>query len=904
MDSETIWRQNLAALQRYHPAVHRLVSGDTVMAGAPVFAPDADSHIQAVREGFRGLLVFVGMGSGVEPRDVLRARPATRMLVVVEPVVEVFIAAMRTVGLWDFFSDRRVRLFVGPLDEQAFEETVVRIAGQEDIHVRRHVPSFAARPEYSEVDRRVFLILNDCNTAGGTTRRNGEDFFRNRLVNLSLVRHSRPIEALKGAFAGKPAVLAAAGPSLDRDKDVLASLAGRAVIFAVDSALVPMVRAGLVPDFVTTIDYQAPNFEKIAPLVDCRWSFSLIASPRVTPLIPARLRCRHLFWTFDDDLPQRWISDVLGVRELMPPGSSVAHLSLVSAMLMGCDPIVLVGQDLAYTNPSWDHAEDTVIKAAKAPDNREIFQVPGVGGTTVATDRLFMQIQKEFEEVIAASRHRVINASATGVRIAGTVEMPLAEAVERYMGEGVSVEEVMARISGGAAGFAVEKMAARARRISASCGRMLGCVEKGLRIGGKVRERVAALLAKGARVDGFEGLPGAVAGLLNDFDRLNRQLDNMDEPSEQIMELTFAALRENDRRREENLRLREEQGYLPWLLAEIERVEAVNRAREAACRLCRDLLDDLCGFLEREAASAADPDGKDAALARCYVERGLYGLAAPLFDSLAPGRLDGDLMALAGKTRAAMLDFIEAETLWGKSAAREEAAAARRGERAFWTEIAVRHVRFDGEIGDFPSLLPVWLERVARLTVAGEEADAGLRVLWLRSCLYCRSLMRRGCFSEAENFLAPWRPLSAILPAVDVLAAEIGLRRESAAADVPEPEPDDPALNAALAMYAIAADDAGRGIELLLRAVAVEPGWGALWEEIGDILSDSGDYEAAVAAYERCFTLLPETNSCLKKIGDCYLAMDKAEAARAAYEAALSRDPEMSSARAALAALS
>ena len=95
--------------------------------------------------------------------------------------------------------------------------------------------------------------------------------------------------------------------------------------------------------------------------------------------------------------------------------------------------------------------------------------------------------------------------------------------------------------------------------------------------------------------------------------------------------------------------------------------------------------------------------------------------------------------------------------------------------------------------------------------------------------------------------------------------------------------PDDPVLHIGLTDMFFAMEQYPQGISHLNKAVSLDVVYAVYWEEIGDSLAEAAQHEDALAAYERCFTLLPERIHLLKKIGDCAMASGQLEAAREAY---------------------
>ncbi|TLY19493.1 MAG: DUF115 domain-containing protein, partial [Nitrospirae bacterium] len=161
------------------------------------------------------------------------------------------------------------------------------------------------------------------------------------------VVESAGVKHLEGLFAGRPAILVAAGPSLEKNVHLLRELEGRAVIIAVDTALRLLLPLGIKPDIVTTIDFNPLNFEKFSN-VPIDSEISLVYHPggyheSIRAFQGPKFTYSHV--------PIRivsWLMEYVEDKGHLPPGTTVAHLSFHLACLLGCDPIVMIGQDLAF----------------------------------------------------------------------------------------------------------------------------------------------------------------------------------------------------------------------------------------------------------------------------------------------------------------------------------------------------------------------------------------------------------------------------------------------------------------------------------------------------------------------------------------------------------------------------
>lgn len=910
-------RENLAALRAHRPELCPVVQAwfagnETGISAAGEPWSGIASHLDTVPLDAQGLVVFLGMGFGHGPLLVLRERPAIIQMAILEPSLPLFCSALAATDLRPLIADKRVRFFVGEFDWQDFEEAVSRAAALVDTHILRHVPSFQRQPGlYGAVNDRAYMLLNQINASGSTTRQCGPIFVENRFANLTLLRHSHNLDALRGSCQGKPAILVAAGPSLNGSLAQLRQCVGKCVLIAADSALAPLLKAGVVPDFVTSIDYLDLNFEKLAPFLGEEWPFSLVTSVKGGALVAKRFPARHLFFAFADDHPQRWLMEALGVKTLTAAFSSVAHLSLGLALIMGCDPVVLVGQDLSYTTALGDHASGTIIMRDALPGDREIFEVPAVGGGKVPTDRQFLSLLKTFEDIISSTPRRYVNASAAGARIGGTMEMDLAAVARQFLGGALPVDEIVAHALSVGPSYRVDHFIAVARRQFVEAGKVEQDLGRALALGEQALAGLAPAALKGGGREKFADLPARLRKLLGEFDRLNGAIDAVEPVWTPMLELTFGMLSDNDRHRERNESLGQREGYLPWVRAELERINDLNRKRLAAVEGYRASLGRLLDHLETEEGGNEDAPtlehiglhlaAKDYALARRL-----------LFRMQKAGQADQRLWLYSGQARAGMLDFAGADADWGRAAAMapqlgDAIATVRHDFTAEWFAFVERYGK-PGTGGDnFPHLLPGWVSRM--VGAAGTERGKATRLLAPFFAAQAERLEQwLGEGREAEKdeiapFLRAWALVGEETPAYAAFRARChGAwgEHELAVSAMEQALLAEPANGDRLVFVVRSLLSCGRYPEAIARlrqAVALNPEVALLWEEIGDLLFAAADDVAALSAYEHCFLALPDRVESLLKMGRCYLRRGEIEAAVAAFEGATKRSPDHVEAR-------
>ncbi len=196
---------------------------------------------------------------------------------------------------------------------------------------------------------------------------------RNMLMNADRYAACAGITALKDCCKGFPAVTVAAGPSLQKNLALLAEpgLRDRVVIIAAQTVLKPMLHAGIRPHFVTALDHHemSARFYEGLTADDVR-GVRLVVEPKANPAIldsfPGEILCTQ----------EPILDDLIGEdlqREMghIKPGATVAHLSYALARYLGCDPVIMIGQDLAFTDGQYYSAGAAIHRVWQGELNPE-----------------------------------------------------------------------------------------------------------------------------------------------------------------------------------------------------------------------------------------------------------------------------------------------------------------------------------------------------------------------------------------------------------------------------------------------------------------------------------------------------------------------------------------------------
>lgn len=240
------------------------------------------------------------------------------------------------------------------------------------------------------------------------------------------------VSGLKEKFAGKTLYIIAAGPSLDKNMMELKKVKREdGIILATGTVLKKLLKAGIKPDYVIIIDGGAATHVQVRDVEDCQVPLLYMAT--VYYKIPMEYQGEK-YVVFQKDFKH---SEEYAAKKgcgLFLSGGSVTTTALDIGIRFGCEKIVFVGLDLAYTNNK-NHASDTAY--VRDMEQGECLQTEDIYGNMVKTAKNLDLYRKWIEERIAGEENiQFIDATEGGARIKGTLVKTLSEVTGSKDGSG------------------------------------------------------------------------------------------------------------------------------------------------------------------------------------------------------------------------------------------------------------------------------------------------------------------------------------------------------------------------------------------------------------------------------------------------------------------------------------
>lgn len=388
-------------------------------------------------------IVIIGISNGYHIRRIIETVPKTSNILIYEPSFEIFRRAMEEVDLSFLFKpDAPIGIVVEGINENEIDPFLSLMISYDNMTSLKYYTSgnyMELFPEQIEnFVKSLKRHITNLSVTWNTLVRYTDVKATNTFNNLPYLYEGYSIEELKGMLPDDvPVIVVSAGPSLNKNIADLKKAVGKACIIATDTAMKPLLNAGIIPNLFVIIDGLKPGV-----LFEHK---DLSKVPMVTmtgvSVEPMKYHKGKKFFYYSSSPFEHQILTELGKKEkkskTLPnliTGGSVANSAYSLGAYMGAKTIILVGQDLAMTG-NRTHADGTFKDKMDEIDvnSGSYFEVESIDGGKVLTRDDFDRYRKWFEEYAKKwDNITMVDATEGGALIHGSKVMTLKKAIQKY----------------------------------------------------------------------------------------------------------------------------------------------------------------------------------------------------------------------------------------------------------------------------------------------------------------------------------------------------------------------------------------------------------------------------------------------------------------------------------------
>lgn len=425
---------------------------------------EAEKQIQGLYEG-QSQIMIMGFGLGYATEYLIKSIPEDILncqINIIEPDPKIFLLALQNRDLTTIISDDRVSFYVGMTVDEVGDiwNASVNWPTINDFCFIDHPPTVNRFKEYSE--RLIEKVKYLCNKNKGnlvTMMYSGYEFHTNNFANLANIFELPGVERLFGKFKNVPVVIVAAGPSLDKNVHLLNEIKGKFPIIAVDTALRQLISHGIKPDIVCAADSSYENSLDFVG-VENETDVILAVEPMTHPDIIKAFKGPKMVMSFGNGLVPLYSNFREPVGTLVCWGS-IATTVFDLARRMGANPIIFIGQDLAFQDgrlhARGSYSDDILYdkvnqyssiehEAANYINTKGKFRYKGSDGSILYTDYGMKMYRDWFEDQFRQTDTTIINATEGGLVDKYVELMPFRAAINLYSSKAVDVKSILKQI--------------------------------------------------------------------------------------------------------------------------------------------------------------------------------------------------------------------------------------------------------------------------------------------------------------------------------------------------------------------------------------------------------------------------------------------------------------------------
>ncbi|EOV1269233.1 motility associated factor glycosyltransferase family protein, partial [Campylobacter jejuni] len=364
-------------------------------------------------------------------------------LFVFESEIELFILALSTIDLSEELCSGKIYLV--DIEEERVDIQLLILFDMKDMFeylslYEMFVNNVYYKKFYEDVwhkadelcEKNIKVVIRNLNSSLCI----GFECYSHLLQNIPSMLESIPFQRILSERKNKfeNAIVVSAGPSLAKQLPLLKAYQDKAVIFCADGALSMLEKEGVVPDYVTNLDFtdlamkffqNKENLKQSIIALECATHPNIVRSLNAENCMIV-LRNKALYQRFN-----------LNDFGYIDTGTHVSHFSYTLALALGFKNIIMIGQDLAFDEEGNSHSKGFDFgEKFSGEENIDKLKVTAYAGKgEVLTHITWNDYRIKLEYLFACNdqKAKFYNATEGGARINFTEELSFKECCEKLL---------------------------------------------------------------------------------------------------------------------------------------------------------------------------------------------------------------------------------------------------------------------------------------------------------------------------------------------------------------------------------------------------------------------------------------------------------------------------------------
>jgi len=386
-------------------------------------------------------IAVLGIGAGYH-LDVLFENFPNKNKIVIEPDMSVFVKLMTVRDIRHLINAKNT-LFIVSDDTELVSKIFLNLRENGEIFSVSFEELLSYRTAYGnwwlELKKEFikYSKVHEINT--NTAVVFSKDWLVNFFENMKEYPKSANLDIFESCLKGVPAVIVSAGPSLNKNIHLLKEIKNKALIISAGSAINILESHGIEPHIMVGVDGGKAESILFNNVKSKDIYFAYSSTVHFDGL--KNYEGHKIFFKMNTFEYDNWFERQLGENSKeRNSGASVSNLAFDISRFLGCNPIILTGQDLSYSNLQ-TYAEGAVLKAKQdeilrkniEQKNKNYIEETDINGNLVYTTQSMLSIKVYFEEYVKVFPENIyFNCTEGGLPIKGIINRPLKEIIDEY----------------------------------------------------------------------------------------------------------------------------------------------------------------------------------------------------------------------------------------------------------------------------------------------------------------------------------------------------------------------------------------------------------------------------------------------------------------------------------------
>lgn len=475
---------------------------------------DIELQIAALKLRNSKIALFLGVGLGYELVHYLNNHAEdqqTEHILIIEESAEIFKYAMFVTDFTEIFKNSKIVFKVGMEQKELFANFVDFFKQSNRIYLIKaikavyHMSSLKLSKSYYLQALKSFREAATYQlTFYGNDPHDSLIGVENMLSNVIEIAGNPGINMLFDKFKDKPAIIVSTGPSLNKNKHLLKGLEDKALIICPDASLKVLLDMGVKPHIVTSIERVPDTYKMIEGFTyeevkDIYFAGTPVVQNKMYQVYPGP---RLIVYRNLDHF--KWLGIDRGILDIT---HSSGNMAFVIADALGCNPIILIGQDLAYSRDGEvSHASGTVFGDKQFKTSKfETIEVMGNDGMPISSTKVWNLMRQSYEIEVKNHQGTCINSTEGGAYIEGTKVMPFKEAIKQNLNKTINplniIEEQLSDFSIGDVKEDTKKLLKLFDQTIKDLEEMIASCDKGLEISMKYKKEMENYLIGDLKIE-------------------------------------------------------------------------------------------------------------------------------------------------------------------------------------------------------------------------------------------------------------------------------------------------------------------------------------------------------------------------------------------------------------------